>query len=116
MSTCHQIRFLGVVVLLVGLVSAVLIYRSGEVLSTQPDRRASHTAYEDRDFNLSLEDSKKATREMEIYYGKLGLVFVKGSGWLEKLKQPKPMAVSIAILSTLAASGCFVAANRWPRP
>ena len=71
--------------------------------------------YENQDFTLSLEDSKKASRDMEMYYGKFGLVVAKWSSQLEELKRPGPLAIIIAVLSTLAASGCFVAANRWSR-
>ena len=71
--------------------------------------------YENQDFTLSLEDSKKASRDMELYYGKFGLVVAKWSDWLEELERPGPLAIMIAVLSTLVASGCFAAAHRWLR-
>ena len=116
MMTRRQLHVLGGLVLLLGLGSATLVYRSGEDPS-KPSRNpgASSMEYENQDFTLSLEDSKKASRDMEIYYGKLGLVVAKWSSRLEELKRPGPLAITIAILSMLVASGCFVAANRWLR-
>ena len=52
--------------------------------------------YENQDFTLSLEDSKKASREMEMYYGKFGLVVAKWFGRLEELERPGPLAIVIA--------------------
>ena len=116
MITRFQLRAFGVVVLLVGLVSASLVYWSGADHSKRSrNQEAANMENEDQDFNLSFEDSKKATREMEIYYGKLGLVVEKWSSELEKLKHPEPMAVLIALFSAVVASGCFAAANRWLR-
>ncbi len=71
--------------------------------------------YENQDFTLSLEDSKKASREMEMYYGKFGLVVAKWFGRLEELERPGPLAIVIASLSMLVAFSCFAAANRLPR-
>jgi hypothetical protein len=117
MITRFQLRALGLVVLLVGLVSALLIYWSGADASKPPGNpEESDMGYENQDFNLSFADSKKATREMAIYYGQFGLVVEKWSRWLEELQQPRPMAAMIAAGSALFAAGCFAAARRRPPP
>ncbi len=115
MITRWQLRLLGLVVLVVGLVSAGLIFWSGGSPPTPSNRPIASADYDIRDFERSSVNSKKAARELEAYYGQFGLVIAKWSNQLEDLKQPRPFAVTLATLSILAGSGCFVAARRWLR-
>ena len=115
--TRHQLNTLGLAVLLLGLGAADMVYWAGPDRLEQSNRRGtSQLETADQDFTLSIEDSRKSSREVEMYYGKLGLVALQWSRRLDALKRPGPLALMITIFSTLAASGCFLAANRLPRP
>lgn len=54
--------------------------------------------------------SKPETRQMEILYGKMGLVT---SDLFDALKRPGTQAILIVAISALVAMGCFFFARRW---
>jgi len=54
--------------------------------------------------------SKPEIRQMEILYGKMGIVT---SDLLDSLKQPGTQAMLILGVSGLLAAGCFFFASRW---
>ena len=102
---------LGVVVLLLGLTSACLVFWIGQRrIAKQSKSGATTTAEGDwQDSTLSFEDSKKASRDVEIYYGKMGFLMIRLSDWW---KRPESKAIVLATASTLIAAGCFFAARR----
>ena len=96
----------GVIVLLVAIGSAVLVYRLGR------NRPATSTMNSDwRDSSLSPSDSKVATRDIELYGGKVEVLMVKWLGWLQRPEFP---VIIIAALSALIALCCFLAARLLP--
>ena len=60
------------------------------------------------DSTLSFGDSKIASHDVELYYGKLGSLVVKLSDWWER---PESKAVVLATASILIAAGCFLVAR-----
>ena len=102
---------LGVVVLLLGLTSACLVFWIGQRRIAGQSKSGATTTAEGgwQDSTLSIKDSKKASHDVELYYGKLGFLVVKLSDWWER---PESKAVILAAASTLIAAGCFFAARR----
>ncbi len=93
----------GLIVLLIGIGSAGLIYRSG-----QKPPALENTTGEWKDGSLSLTESKTATRNIELFGGKLEVLMVQ---WQERLQRPTAIAIITSAISTLIALGCFLAAH-----
>jgi len=102
---------LGLIVLLVGIGSACIVYWIGQNRHAgRSNRTGTSTAGGDwKDGTLSLEDSKIASRDIEMYYGKAGVLTVRALNWL---RRPKTQAILLATVSTLIAFGCFFVARR----
>lgn len=98
------LNWLGVVILLAGLGSAAVVWRA-QVRLEQEDQ-AAHAA--NPNTPLAPLDSRKQTREVELYYGKVG-VLVEEAG---ELLHGKPLAGTMATLSAITAVGLFLAAAR----
>jgi hypothetical protein len=60
-------------------------------------------------------DSRAYQRQVQTYVGTFGLIMDQWSRAIAKLGEPKPLAITIIVLSMLAAGGCFIAASRMPR-
>jgi hypothetical protein len=105
--TCLNVA--SILILLLGLGSAVLIYQmaegeSGSVLSYDRD--------DDSSYLLSPGDSKKYLRDLELYGGKANVLATQLRYWFAGLWHGKPLAYIIALLSVLASYGTFRAGNR----
>ena len=101
------LNMVGLIVLLVGLVSAGIIFCVGQTRSVQ--RTAPAADGEWRDGTLSTEDSKIAIRRVEQFGGPVQVLMVKFN---DALKNPASQALLIVATSTLVALGCFLAARR----
>jgi hypothetical protein len=97
----------GVVVLFLGLGIAAFVYGNAQLRAVA--RPSSNANADWQDSTLSTEDSKKSSRDVEMYYGNVGLLIVKWRDWFAR---PESQALIIASVSTLTALGCFVFANR----
>jgi hypothetical protein len=104
------ITWVGIGVLLFGLVSAGTVYWTGETRPGRPDREAAQS--DSRDDTLSFEDSKTSSRGTEMYFGKIGVLFATWFHRWESLGDSERLAIMIAVASVLAASICFFVANR----
>ena len=98
------LNWLGVVVLVAGLGSAVLIWRAQDRI----EREAEAAQSADPSAPLSPLDSRKQVRDVEMYYGKLGVLAEEA----EELLHGKPLAKTIAVVSVLTATGLFLFAAR----
>jgi hypothetical protein len=92
------------VVLVAGLGSAILIWRAQDRI----DRENEAAQYADPSAALSPLDSRKQIRDVEMYYGKFGVL----SEEAEELLHGKPLAKTIGVISVLAATGLFLVAAR----
>ena len=99
-----RLNWLGVVVLVAGLGSAVLIWRAQDRI----EREAEAAQSADPAAPLSPLDSRKQVRDVEMYYGKLGVLMEEA----EELLHGKPLAKTIAVVSVLTATGLFLFAAR----
>jgi hypothetical protein len=99
-----RLNWLGVVVLVAGLGSAVLIWRAQDRI----DRENEAAESADPAALLSPLDSRRQVRDVEIYYGKLGVLMEEG----EELLHGKPLAKTIGVVSVLTATGLFLVAAR----
>src|ERR1700722_13908142 len=91
-----KFRTAGVIILLIGLVSAGLVYWLSTPAEVLPDELTTP------------ENNKKAARSIETDFGKMG-DFSYALG--EDLKDPLNRAAIVAIASILVAAGCFYIAH-----
>ena len=68
----------------------------------------------DADVLAEQMQSKAYQREVERNVGAFGALLAQGSDAFAELGQPKPLAVTIMIVSCAAAGGCFWMASRQP--
>jgi hypothetical protein len=101
----------GVIVLLVGLGSAVLVYR------TAGSSSEAVLGYEEGGgtvYSIRPEDSKKYLRDMEGFGGKANVLLDELRNWFVGLWSGESLAFAIACITILAAFGAFYAAGRMP--
>jgi len=97
------LNYIGIVILIAGMAT-------GEFIYWRSLGRRSGT-----DDPGSLYDSRVYEQTMERTVGVFGVLLDQWSRSFAKLKEPKPLAITIAAVSMLAAGGCFLAASRMPR-
>ncbi|MGA2748650.1 MAG: hypothetical protein ABSG59_07740 [Verrucomicrobiota bacterium] len=98
---------MGAAILLVGLCSAYGIW----IAQDRIDRRNASVPSDAAD-QLATLDSRKQLRQIELYYGKSGVLVEEWTEWLEGLVHGKRFAASLAVTSSILGIGCFFAANR----
>jgi len=96
---------------------AMGIVSAGMVVWTEQHRSASRseTPGSDsgwKDNTLSSEDSKTSTRQSEMLVGKVGALIAYWWRRSRELASPEGVAMTCAMISVLAAFGCFVLADR----
>jgi len=101
----------GAVLLAMGIVSAGMVVWTEQHRST----KRSETSSSDngwKDETLSSEDSKTSTRQSEMLVGKVGALIAYWWRRFADLASPEGIAMMFAMISVLAAFGCFVVADR----
>lgn len=103
-----MLNLLGLAILLAGYSAAALVWRAQDRIdqANAGDQTGNDAA------SLSPLDSRKDTRQLEVYYGKTGLLMEGWTEWAESLTHGKPLAKIIIVLSSATAIGCFLAAGR----
>lgn len=106
MSTGRTLKVVGLLVLLMGIGSAgfILRLRPPPVATAQPNG-------DWQDSSLALTDSKSATRNIELYGGKVEVLMVQFLDWLQR---PESLALLITSGAVLIALGCFRVARHLP--
>jgi hypothetical protein len=100
------LNYIGIFILLAGMSAGELIYwRSLQ----------KGSAAEDQDPLVSQYDSRVYQRTLQMNVGTFGLIMDQWSRTAAKLREPKPLAITIMVFSMLAAGGCFIVALRVPR-
>jgi hypothetical protein len=94
-------KLLALIVLFSGLSSAAFI----RLAQDRIDRQSGATA--DSNELLSPENSRRYTHDVELYYGKTGLVMEKCKRWLESMTHGRPLAILIAVASLILDAGLF---------
>jgi hypothetical protein len=100
------LNYTGIVILLTGMSTGEYIYwRSLHGSSGGDDGNSALSPY----------DSRVYQREMEVNVGTFGLIMDQWTRSFAKLGEPGPLAITISVVSMLAAGGCFLTASRLPR-
>jgi hypothetical protein len=100
------LNYIGIFILMIGMGVAEFIYW-----------RSLHGQAGSDEANplLSQYKSRVYQREVQRYVGTFGLIMDQLSRAAATLGEPKPLAITITVLSMLAAGACFLAASRMPR-
>jgi len=101
------LHLVGLAVLLAGYSGAALAWRAQVRLD---QKNASLTASDGA--LLSPLDSRTDTRQIEIQYGKMGLLMEGVTEWAENVTHGIGLAKTLVVLSSATAIGCFIAAGR----
>ena len=104
------LNLIGVVILFAGLGSVALIERNARIedASAIEDSEATHAL-------LHPEDYGSYVRSAETMGGKMGLLLDDSLQWAQGLGHSRPFAITIAVVSLIAATGIFTIANLPPR-
>lgn len=104
------LNLIGIVILVAGLGSVALIERNArmEDASAMEDSEATHAL-------LHPEDYGSYVRSAETMGGKTGLLLAGWVKWVGELGHSRPFAISIAVVSLVAATGVFMTSNFSPR-
>ncbi len=97
------INYIGIAILIIGMATGEFIYWR----SLNRD-----SAADDGD---SPYDSRVYEQTIERTVGVFGLIMDEFSRGMAALKQPRPLAITIAVISMATAGGCFFVASRLPR-
>jgi hypothetical protein len=108
------LKTFGVAVLVLGYITASIVYWVGENRSAIASRSPQTSNLENswKDSTLSPEDSKGSSRTIEMNYGKVAVLIVN---WLHRWARLKPhelLAGAIATIATLIAVSLFLVGNR----
>ena len=104
-------NILGAVMLAMGIVSAGMVAWSEQHRSaSRSETSSSDNGWKDN--TLSSEDSKTSTRQSEMLVGKVGALIAYWWRRSAELASPEGVAMTCAMISVLAAFGCFVLADR----
>ena len=101
-----RVRHIGLVVLVLGLVTAEGIYWIGEKAA----EKAGTPDSEEIANSIQLENQRKADREIEMGFGKVYVMVIHAENWWAALPVYKKAAFLIAGITILAAIVCFVLA------
>lgn len=95
-------------VLLMGLLSAGLIYRTA---AEQENRAAGYRFIGGNAYEVAPDDSKAYLRDMQLYGGTSGILIANFNRWLGSLWHGKRLAYVLAIFSVGTAYICFSVAR-----
>ena len=112
-NRAELLKTLGVLVLVVGVVSASIVFWSGEKRSSSQSNNQETSVVDGgwKDSTLSSEDLKGSSRTIEMNYGKVAVLMVSWLHWWEEFKPHESLAIVIATISTLTAITCFILAK-----
>lgn len=96
-----RLRFIAATILTIGFVSAIVIYLTAKPVPGNP-------------LGYEPEDSKQYIREIEVYGGTANLLASEIRQWLNGLWHGKRLAITVACLTVLLASGFWFVASRLP--
>jgi hypothetical protein len=104
----YRLRLLAGLILAAGWISAAWTWRAQDEVDRQNANRDPRLQM------MAPGDSARYTRQVEIYYGKTGLLTDRGLRALEELTHGKSLAMALAGGSFLVALGLFASAAIYP--
>ena len=101
LSPAHRnlLQRCGAIILFVGICLGAFLY-----WSARPATDA--TVYADS--ALAPDDSRRYAHDTQVYFGKTGALADKWTRMLAEWSEPKPLAITIIVVSGLLAGGCFL--------
>jgi hypothetical protein len=108
----HRALFniLGAAMLVMGIACAGIIIWTEQNRSARRSEPSTSDGW--KDGTLSSEDSRTSTRQSEMLVGKVGALIAYWWRRSRDLDSPEGVAMMFAMVSVLAALGCFVVADR----
>lgn len=107
--TC--LNLIGAIILLVGLGSAILIYRTAENGSNGV---LGYTEGDGSVYPIRPEDSKKYLRDLELYGGKANVLADEFRRWFIGLWHGESLAFTVACITIFISLGFFYAGRHLP--
>jgi hypothetical protein len=107
----EKLIFVGVIILLVGLGSAILIYQTA---GNDSDSALGYEIIDGSAYPIMPEDSRMYRRDLELYGGKAAVIVDDFSRWFVGLWRGKSLAFTVAGISIFISLVLFFAANRLP--
>ena len=107
----ESLILIGAIIMLVGLGSSVLIYRSA---GNDSHGILGYEIIDGSAYPIRPEDSRIYNRDLELYGGKAAMVVDDFSRWLAGLWHGKSLAFTVASISIIISFIFFFAANRLP--
>ncbi len=104
----HILNLIGVVILLVGSISSVLIYRSA---GNEPRDVLGYEQGYGAVYPIRPEDSKAYQRSLELYGGKANALSDELRRWFIGLWHGKSLAFTVAAITILICLGLFFVAD-----
>ena len=101
------LRYSGLFILTIGCVAAFMIWAANHNPRDGIDERINNP-----NGPLAATDSRKASRDIEMYYGKTGLLMERWREDLGSLGHGKRLAILILVGVALTSAGCFLVAER----
>ncbi len=105
------LNFIGTIILLGGLGSAILIYRTAE---NDSNNILGYVGGDGSVYPVTPEDSKKYLRDLELYGGKANVLADDFRRWFVGLWHGKSLAFTVTCITILISTGVFYAAHRGP--
>ena len=103
-----RLNLIGAIILLVGLGSAILIYRGAK------NNSSDVLGYEQGNgsfYPVKPEDSKKYLRDLELYGGKANVLAYEFREWFVGLWHGKSLAFTVACITIIISISVFYAAS-----
>jgi len=107
----ESLILIGAIIMLVGLGSSILIYRSA---GNDSDGVLGYEIIDGSAYPIRSEDSRMYRRDLELYGGKAAVVVDDFSRWFVGLWHGKSLAFTVAGISIFISLLFFFIANRLP--
>ena len=101
-----RLRFIGLILLVLGLATAEATYWFGEKAAEKAGTRQS----DDIANSIQLENQRKADREIEMGFGKVYVMVIHAENWWGALPVYQQAAFLLAAATVVATGSCFILA------
>ena len=98
---------IAIIILVVGLLSSIWIYRTAETGGSSLGYEASGGSV----YPINPDDSRKYRHDLELYGGKANVMADEFRRWLAGLFQGKTLGITLAVITVAISLGLFYAAN-----
>ena len=99
-----SLNVVGVVVLILGMISAVLVYEIGQARAANASSAGDGTW---QDGSLTPYDSKSFSHDVQMYNGTAGVLVMKWWDFCDSLKRPGGRAMLVAVGSAVVSDRMF---------